>query len=176
MRDVQSIALDVSSRTSVALANVLCARLFHIKPRMEPRAPDLGAMLAGCDAALLIGDIALFLDHQSQHLEKIDLGEAWFRLTGLPFVYAFWAGRPGALTTDDVAALVDARDTGVLRTADIAHTCYPDAARRTIAARYLRDNMKYDLDDEEEAGLKLFYAYTAELGLVRPAGALRFYP
>jgi predicted solute-binding protein len=176
IREVQSIALDASSRTSVALVGVLCARLFKIKPRMEPQAPEAKAMLARCDAALVIGDNALFLDHQSLGVDKIDLGEAWFRLTGLPFVYAFWAGRPGALTTGDVAALVAARDAGVLHSVEIAESCYPDAARRTIAARYLRDNMKYDLDDEEQAGLNLFYAYAAELGLVRPPRALRFYP
>ncbi len=44
---------------------------------------------------------------------KIDLGEVWTRMTGLPFVYAFWAGRPDVLTADDVAALQRARDDGI---------------------------------------------------------------
>ena len=62
MADVRSIAMDTSSRTSVALTRVLCARLFEIEPRFEPRGPDLDDMLRHCDAALLIGDNALFLD------------------------------------------------------------------------------------------------------------------
>src|SRR6185436_4346772 len=41
MAEVRSIALDTSSRTSVALARVLCARVFHIQPRFEPQGPDL---------------------------------------------------------------------------------------------------------------------------------------
>src|SRR5437762_12270065 len=59
MSDVRSIVMDTSSRTSVALARVLCARLFKIEPVFEAHEPDLAAMLARGDAALLIGDNAL---------------------------------------------------------------------------------------------------------------------
>ena len=41
MSDVRSIALDASSRTSVALVRVLCARLFGIRPSLEHSSPDL---------------------------------------------------------------------------------------------------------------------------------------
>ncbi len=61
-------------------------------------------MLARRDAALIIGDVALFLDDAAADVQKIDLGEVWTRSTGLPFVYAVWAGWPGAVTPDDVAA------------------------------------------------------------------------
>jgi chorismate dehydratase len=173
---VRTIALDLSSRTSIALTQVLCTRLFKIAPKLEAHPPDIGRMLAMSDAALLIGDNALFLDHGSLGLTKIDLGEAWFELTGLPFVYAVWAGRQGVLTTGHVVSLQDARAAGVARPEEIARRCYPDEHRRTIAERYLRDNMRYDLDEEEESGLNLFFKYAGELGLVPPAAALRFYP
>src|SRR5579872_4151010 len=62
-RDIRTIAMDTSSRTSVALATVLARRAFGIAPEPVPMAPDLDAMLARADAALIIGDIALFLDH-----------------------------------------------------------------------------------------------------------------
>src|SRR5215831_16247664 len=65
-RDIRTIAMDTSSRTSMA--------------------PDLDAMLARADAALVIGDTALFLDHAALGARKIDLGEAWSEETGLPFV------------------------------------------------------------------------------------------
>src|SRR5262249_10178013 len=109
MAQVRSIAMDTSSRTSVALVHVLGARYFHIEPAVEHRGPDIADMLAHCDAALLIGDTALLLDPNTiqagRDIEKIDLGEAWKTMTGLPFVYAFWAGKPGAVDTADVAAL-----------------------------------------------------------------------
>jgi chorismate dehydratase len=174
--DVRSIALDTSSRTSVALVAILCTRLFRIAPRTVPHAPDLQPMPAGCDAALLIGDNALFLDHRAAGLTKIDLGEEWLRLTGLPFVYAFWAGRAGALSQSDVETLQRARDAGVRSPEEVARRMYPDDAfRQDVAVRYLRDNMRYDLGRDERAGLTLFYRYAAELGLVDRERELLFY-
>jgi chorismate dehydratase len=180
--DVRSIALDTSSRTSVALVSVLCARLFKIQPLLEHRGPDLPAMLEHCDAALIIGDNALLLDHQSaindqqSAIEKVDLGEAWSTLTGLPFVYAFWAGRPDALGVDDVAALQRARDAGVTQSDAIARQYFPDSiARQAAGAAYLRDNIKYYLGDEERAGLEAFYRYAAEAGVVDKVGVPSFY-
>jgi chorismate dehydratase len=199
--EVRSIALDTSSRTSVALTRVLCARAWHIDPAFEPAGPDLPAMLERCDAALLIGDAALFLDHRRlrikpavayatadtpggpnraadrtfESVEKIDLGETWTKTTGLPFVYAFWAGRPGALTPDDVRALQAARDAGVADPEAVASDYLDDPAQRSMGARYLRDNIKYYLGEPERAGLETFYQYAAELGLVPASGPLRFF-
>ena len=68
-RDIRSIAMDTSSRTSVALARVLVRRVFGIAPETVSMPPDLEAMLARADAALIIGDIALFLDPRSRHPE-----------------------------------------------------------------------------------------------------------
>ena len=174
IRDVRSIALDTSSRTSVALVSVLCARLFGVHPRFDSQGPDLPRMLAECDAALIIGDNALFLETTVQ---KIDLGEAWERLTGLPFVYAFWAGWPDAVTPEDVAALQQARDAGVSHAVEIARAYVDgDPDRTAVAARYLRDNIQYVLGPEEFEGLTTFYRYAAELGLVPPFdGELRIY-
>src|SRR5688500_1728904 len=98
---IRSIALDTSSRTSIALLRVLCARRFDIEPQLVSMPPDPGRMLAACDAALVIGDNALFTDHDALGVDKIDLGEEWSGMTGLPFVYAFWAGRPDVVGADD---------------------------------------------------------------------------
>ena len=92
MSDVRSIAMDTSSRTSVALVAVLCRRLFNIAPAIEARGPDLPAMLEHCDAALIIGDNALLVDHTTCKvtplgIEKSDLGESWGAKTGLPSAY-----------------------------------------------------------------------------------------
>ena len=181
--EVRSIALDTSSRTSVALVSVLCARLFKIQPALERRGPDLREMLEHCDAALIIGDNALLLEHRKfevgslkSEIEKIDLGEAWQTLTGLPFVYAFWAGRPDALGADEVVALQRARDAGVTQSDAIARRYFPDSvARQAAGAVYLRDNIKYYLGDEERAGLETFYRYAAEAGVVDQALAPLFY-
>ena len=90
LREIRSIALDRSSRTSVVLTKVLCARRFEISPVFLPHAPDLPPMLAAADAALVIGDPALFADHQALSGEKTDLGLEWTSMTGLPL-----SGRSG---------------------------------------------------------------------------------
>jgi predicted solute-binding protein len=109
-------------------------------------------------------------------VEKIDLGEMWTRTTGLPFVYAFWAGRPGTIGDPDVVALQRARDEGV-RHAEAVAAAYvgPSAERRETGARYLRDNIKYRFGAEEQAGLELFYRYAVEAGVAPAARQLRFF-
>jgi chorismate dehydratase len=175
--EVRSIAMDTSSRTSVALVRTLCARVFKIDPSFEPCAPDLEGMLARADAALVIGDVALLADPASVRItpdpgqalasgvQKIDLGETWTAMTGLPFVWAAWVGRDGALSVDDVDALKAARDVGVGESDVIARDYFPDSPdHRRLAARYLRDNIKYYLGRREQAGLELFYRYAVEVG------------
>jgi chorismate dehydratase len=189
--EVRTLALDTSSRTSVALAQVLCARAFHIRPSLEPGAPDIDSMLARADAALIIGDNALFLNPRREvrpqsdttydldarsGIEKIDLGEVWTRTTGLPFVYAFWAGRAGALGPDDVRLLQSARDEGVRHSDDVAAAYVGDSPdRQAVGAKYLRDNIRYGLGEDERAGLELFYRYAAEVGVVDRSRPLRFF-
>jgi len=179
IRDVRSIAMDVSSRTSVALVRVLCAQLFKINPKIEPAGPDLPQMLGRCDAALIIGDNALFQHPNVEHtlpVEVIDLGKAWTDLTGLPFVYAFWAGRPGMLEPGDVEALQRARDAGVAASDDVACAYLRDMpARQALGMRYLRENIKYHLGAEEQAGLELFYRYAAEINVAPSSDGLRFF-
>lgn len=187
MRDVRSIALDTSSRTSVALTRVMCARVFGIDPVFEGHGPDLPAMLERADAALIIGDKALFLESGPQpvgrgsaarmvDVEKIDLGDLWLRTTGLPFVYAFWAGRPGALGPDEVRTLQRTRDLSLDRIREISELYFPrDAARQQVSDRYLRDNIKYSLGADERSGLELFYRYAAEAGVVPRAVTPTFF-
>ena len=182
MRDVRSIALDTSSRTSVALVRVMCARVFGIEPDLNSQRPDLPAMLAGSDAALIIGDVALFQGDgpvtipaggqgpaRAQQVHKIDLGELWTKTTGLPFVYAFWAGPERLLTPDTIESLQRARDAGCANIDGIAAAMFDDAAQRAVGARYLRDNIHYGLGPNERAGLERFYRYAAEAGVVERA-------
>lgn len=175
MADVRRIALDTSSRTSVALTRVLCHDWFRIDPEFVPHGPGLEAMTATCDAALLIGDPALEADPAALGLTKHDLGEAWLAMTGLPFVYAAWTGRSGALTSADVAALQAARDAGLANIEAIAaEYAGGDAPRAARAAAYLRDNVRYELGSEEAAGLQLFLDRAAALGL-GPQRAVEFF-
>jgi predicted solute-binding protein len=139
-------------------------------------------MLAKADAALLIGDYALFLDHGGVRdlglgaVQKVDLGELWTKTTGLPFVYACWTGLPDILTPADVEALQRARDEGAVHTDTVARAYYPgDPVRQAVASTYLRDNIRYVLGPEELEGLQTFYRFADELGLASFDGTLRQY-
>jgi predicted solute-binding protein len=175
-RDIRTIAMDTSSRTSVALATIMLRRRFDVAAEPAPMAPDLPAMLERADAALIIGDVALFLDHEAAGATKIDLGEEWTAMTGLPFVYACWTGWEDAISRHDVTVLQRARDAGVAQANAVAAAYYPDDTPRQAAARrYLRDNIQYVLGSDEIEGLTTFYRYASELDLATFDGTLRFY-
>ena len=173
---IRHIALDTSSRTSVALVGVLCARVFGIRPAMQPCGPDLAVMTRDFDAGLLIGDPAFEVDHVAMGLQKFDLGLEWTTMTRLPFVYAAWTGRPGKVTADDVRRLQEAQREG-LAALDLIAAGYAggDAVRTAKAARYLRDNVKYGLGAEEAAGLQMFLDYAADLGLAPGRRPVEFF-
>jgi chorismate dehydratase len=188
--DIRSIALDTSSRTSVNLLRLLCAAWFKIQPTFTSAAPDLRAMLRDHDAALIIGDPALFADpsetsaalaaqahsRMRPKVQKIDLGQTWFEMTGLPFVWAFWAGRADAADHYVCRALRETRDRGVANIDDIARREAPDdPATQALIARYLRETIVYDLDGPFETGLRTYYTLLAEHGLLERPAELRFF-
>jgi chorismate dehydratase len=175
--DIRSIALDSSSRTSVALLRILCAERFGIAPAFVPHAPDLETMLRECDAALLIGDPALFADADGRGLTVIDLGAEWTAHTGLPFVWAFWAGRAEHLDPATCRRLQDARDLGVASVDAIAgEYAGGDLAREARARHYLRHNMRYDLGVPHEQALRRFYRAAVAVGVVTQARDPEFAP
>jgi chorismate dehydratase len=107
---------------------------------------------------------------------KIDLGAEWKAMTGLPFVYAMWVGRPGAASPAQCRALQEARDRGLEHLPDIADEVSggdPDLEQRSLI--YLRDNLKYSLGDGEVAGLRRFHELVVDVGLMPQLRPLRFY-
>ena len=175
---IRSIAVDASSRTAVALLRVLCAQWFDIEPTFVKMRPDISPMLKRCDAALLIGDRALFTEHETAGLEKIDLGEEWEAMTNSPFVWAFWVGRAGVVGSQHLEALRTAREKGIEAVDAIAEQFAPtseDGESVEIARAYLHENVKYVLDDLGRVGLKKFFNAAAEIGVVPLARKLKFY-
>jgi len=170
-----SIALDATSRTSVALLKILLARHFHIRPRLEVMPPDPEAMLARHDAALLIADQALVAP--AQGLRVYDLAAAWHAMTGLPFVFALWAVRDevaGRLCTADLERF---RRPLSLTTEELHALAEREAPRLGLdpqdAFHYLHTNLHYRLGEREFQALEMFFRLAAEEGLVPAGVALR---
>jgi len=162
---IRSVALDTSSLTSAALTRILLDELYGLRPEFAPHAPDLAEMLDRADAALLIGNIDLFRT-PAEHI--LDLGEAWKRLTGLPFVYAAWLARSEAAAQEAAPILTRARDWGIERLDAIAEEW---ARRMDLPLDQVRDYflnvMRYDLDDEKLAALDVYRERCIRHGLVR---------
>ena len=175
---IRSIALDTSSMTSVALTKLLFERWLGAGRTFIPMAPDLDAMLRKHDAGLVIGDTALQVD-RTQYL-TIDLAEEWIRLTGKPFVFAFWAVRRAVLAEGppDLASIFQAsRDHG-LEPVNIDSIAKEWSGRLRISEAdvrgYLTENIHYQLDQGCLEGLQLFYRYASECGALPAAPPLQF--
>jgi chorismate dehydratase len=155
------IAVTTDSATSVELLRVLLAQ-DGIEAELVPHPPDLDAMLAAHDAALLIGDAALAEGVARREVGgavplMTDLGEAWYERTRLPFTFAVWASPIDRRPSDRlVAKLRAAREHGLGHLADVA----ADAAARVgispaAMLRYLA-NFRYHLGPPDRDGLATF--------------------
>jgi chorismate dehydratase len=181
IEQIRTVALDSSSLTSVALVRILFEKYWNSAPRFDPLPPNLEAMLADHDAALLIGDPALKVD-RSKYMTW-DLAEEWNRFTDEPFVFAFWAVTPAAVESApvDLAAIFQqSRDHG-LEPRNLATTAETWSLRlgmpRMDIINYLTTNIYYDLDAACLEGLQLFYRYAHECNVISSIPKLHFaYP
>jgi chorismate dehydratase len=175
------IALTDHSATSVALLELLCRERYHIHPAFRVRPQNLAAMMAECEAALVIGDSALvegmtrrmLITPQGETARPyvFDLGDEWLKHTSLPFVFALWAARREAV--DELAAcrvhsaLLASKADGLASLDHLARAYAPRLGLPVgVCARYLYD-LRFDLTEWDREGLNRFLDQT--LGPDRPA-------
>jgi chorismate dehydratase len=177
---IETVAVDSSSITSVALTQVLFAKWWGGARIFTAMPPDLEKMLGEHDAAMVIGDSALRVDC-SRYL-TYDLAEEWIRLTGKPFVFAFWAVRQAALkdaspSLDLAAVFQESRDHG-LRPENLDQIVRDWAPRVGLSEsevkNYLTENIHYRLDGACLEGMQLFFRYAQEWAALPAAPHLRF--
>ncbi len=171
--EIESVALDPESRTSNVLAQVLLADVWERRPRAEQGHRDLDRSLARCDAAVRIGDKALF-EPLPEELEVHDLGQAWTELTGLPFVFAAWVARPGVMDRELYTMLHESRRRGVRVMDTIAEDyTWNGAQYPEIARSYLFDDIHYRLGSDELRAMEIFFERARALGLIAEARPVR---
>jgi chorismate dehydratase len=175
---INTVALDSSSLTSVALTRILFEKCWGGGREFTSLPPDLETMLSAHDAALLIGDPALKVD-RSQY-QTWDLAKEWIQFTGKAFVFAFWAVTRNAASQSSLnlaAIFQQSRDHGLLpaNLDQIAATWSLKLGLTENAMRaYLNTNIYYFLDEPCLDGLRLFYRYAAECGALPSAPDLHF--
>jgi chorismate dehydratase len=181
LEDVRTIAADTASRSSVAYAEVLFRHFLGVEPEFIPARADAEAMLAHCDAALLIGDPALLaLERRAEIEARIgpctwhDLAQEWHTRTGLPWVAAVWAVRPEAVPTSEaraqlIADLNASREHGLAHIDDLVSEWTPRIALPpSTIEHYLRHNIHYHLDPACIGAVELFRSLAAQIGILAP--------
>ena len=180
LEEIRTVAADAASRTSVALLRVLLRKWFGGRRQITSMEPKLSIMLQQCDAALIIGDPALTAD-RSRYI-CYDLAEEWNRLTGKPFVFAFWAVREAALRNapvgmDLVRIFQQSRDHGLENVDTLARDWAPRIGLTPAEVRtYLTQNIDYRLGPEQIEGLDLFFRYAVDHGVLAATKPLESLP
>ena len=195
------IALDTSSRSTIGLVKILAREHWRITPEFVEAAPDPSEMLRESDAALVIGDPALRLSLKMEALAgKSPSGEQccqgdpeempvpgfetlyvydvihqWREMTGKPAVLAMWVGRRDAVTPEVLADFMASKQFGLERVREIseAASIKLDLPPRALE-RYLTENIHFDLDEENLAGLQLYFEKAAAAGLIPRNKPLEF--
>jgi len=163
-REIRTLAVDSSSRTSVALARIILAECYDCRPRLTPLAPYLDEMLVENDAALIIGDPALHLDPALLPYETLDLGAEWVQRTGLPMVFAVWAGRSEFLTNDVAEAFRASCNWGHEHVEEMVKQAYAERGfPKDLARDYFTRHIVYRLSAKHLEGLALFRNLVREL-------------
>lgn len=173
LKKVKQVALDESSRTSVALVKIIFREFLDFEPEWVTSPPDLKAMLKHADAALIIGDPAMKISRNQ--FRVFDLATMWHEFTGLGFVFAMWMARASAV---DRAGLIDfaaARDEGLASLNEIAAYCanQTDLSPEEIK-EYLTRNIAFQLDKEMRQGLQLYFDLAKKHKLIGEAKPLNF--
>lgn len=191
IREARRIALDSSSRSTQVLTKILCDARWLISPEFSETSPDLAAMLATNDAALIIGDPALRLAIAAEQqvtpgadgewicsgaqvglpqIPKLHIYDAvheWWQLTERPAVLALWAAR-ATIATPELAG--DFSASLAFGLAHLPEICAEAARELQLSATelllYLRTNIDYSLDAENLKGLIEYYSRAASLNLI----------
>lgn len=197
----RTIALDSSSRSSAALVRLLAKDLWKISPQFVEATPDPSEMLQQADAALVIGDPALRVALKMEALAGkspsgeqccqgdpddmpvpgfetlfvYDVAYQWEEMTGKPCVLAIWAARRDVVTPEIAADFLASKQYGLERIREIAEAASVklDLPPRALE-RYLTDNINFDLDEENLAGLRLYFEKAAAAGLIPRNRPLEF--
>jgi chorismate dehydratase len=174
MTEVDEIAVDGESHTSVALVGIVMRELHGRAPILRPLGVTDGA---APPALLLIGDkVITATPDRTVYPHELDLGAAWKKISGKPFVFATWMTGAGGDLGDLPGRLDRIRTANHKRLAEIA-TRHAAASGwpEDLAFEYLSRNLRYELDAPELAGIEDFWRRCHEFGIIDELRPMRLY-
>ncbi len=176
LSDVKSVALDISSKTSVVLTKIIFREFLGFEPIWIDAEPNLDNMLADSDCALLIGDPALVLSEPSvladkSRIRKVDLVELWREFTGFGFVFAMWMTKKETCEIDFAAA----RDEGIEHLDEIL-TNYEDeiSLSQKDFKKYLTKDISFSINKSMNQGMKLYFKLAKQNDLIEKNLPIQF--
>lgn len=167
-----TIALTTSSATSINLMKIIASKFYGATPHYISMDPNLKRMMEQADAALLIGDHAIRASWYNTTYEVIDLGELWYEWTGHWMTYAVWVIRKEALLrySTDIGHIVRAFEESKYESVRNRELLVQDAVQimgGTVTYwHHYFSNLNYDFDKPQQEGLRLYFQYAYELGLI----------
>jgi chorismate dehydratase len=164
LKKVKSVALDDSSRTSVALVKIIFREFLGFEPEWQTSPPDLRSMLEHHDAALIIGDPAMKIPREQVRI--FDLATLWHDLTGFGFVFAMWMARANAAEAVRAIDFVAARDEGLANLDQIAARQQDPTLTAAEIRDYLTRNIAFQMDEDMMKGLQLYFDLARKHGLI----------
>ncbi len=162
---IRTLAADTGSRSSVMLARILLGERYGVEPVVSPFLAHLPSMLDEADAALVIGDPALHLEPEAlrERYEVLDLGHEWVRHTGLPMVFAVWAGRRGHIDASLDDLFVESCRYGMAHIEEILQLECPNRGiGQELARDYLTHHITYLLEKRHHDGMREYLRLAQE--------------
>lgn len=164
-KEISEVALDTSSRTSRALTEIILKKKYGLKPKFIDWVNGINLEKSNADAILLIGDDAMRINNSDYKI--LDLAEEWYDLTNLPFVFAFWVTKRDTDLNGFDKILLKTKENGLNAIDKISEI---ESKRlgfsKDLCQKYLSKSIRYDLGENEIKGVKQFYEFAIETGVV----------
>lgn len=170
--DGRTVLTSSQSETSVALIQVILRKFYGLDCTFRSASLPLDEALESETAYLLIGDDALVEMHKQRDLYVYDIGDLWYRNTGLPSTFALWIVRKDSYEEkrellEKFEADLDRARIEALKNLD--RIADASAMRSVLPHSELVqywEGISYEFSDEHKKGLALFERYASELGLL----------
>lgn len=156
LNEIERVYLDYQSRTSVNLLIVLAKHFWQINPVFKHARPGYEDEISGTTAGVVIGDRCFSLKDKYNYV--YDLSGEWTKFTNLPFVFACWVANK-ELDAEFVKQFNLALESGTQHIAESIKNYSNHLLNDEELANYLKNDIKFILDDKKRKGLDLFLDY-----------------
>ncbi len=174
LKSINKIAVDKSAGVHKLLLEILLREKYMLNPGYIEMEPNLDKMLDQADAAFVTGDAAI--KNIKSNRNRLDLGEEWYDLTGLPYPLGFWAGRQFTITADEVGIIKKSFEIGSRNFEKIGRE-YADSHPENWAFYHdiLTHDLSYHLSEDVHDGLMELYNFAFYFGYIEHIPDLHYY-